>query len=239
MAASVLLIDNDQSTIEEVRPVVAGEGCRVDHALPGVLAIRRILVEEPDLVILGINRPDEGWEFCRRLLTFLDKPLLLLISSRDSTGCVKGLDLGADDCMTKPVVMLEFVARVRALLRRDASDFRRRQRSFIVDDDLVVDLTRREVRLKDEPVLLTPLEFRLLSCLLRYEGEVIPQERLLSLVWGPECENPSGTVKQHIHHLRRKLETDPSQPRRIVTRRGEGYMLQRLAERAVPVGLLD
>ena len=124
------------------------------------------------------------------------------------------------------------------MLCRDASDFTRRQRSFFVDGDLVVDRTRREVRLNDEPVALTPLEFRLLTCLVRHEGEVLPQERLLSLVWGPECEDPSGTLKQYIHHLRQKLEMDPSRPRRVVTRWGEGHMFQRLPAKALPAGLL-
>ena len=238
MAANVLLIDDDLATVKEMQPVLAREGYRVDHTLPGMLAIRRILVEQPDLVILGIIGPDDGWQFCRRLLTFLDKPLFLLLAPGEVLGCVKGLELGADDCMTKPVLVVEFVARVRALLRRDASDFSRRQRSFLADGDLVVDLTRREVRWNDEPVALTSLEFRLLACLVRYEGEVLPQERLLSLVWGPECEDPSGTLKQHIYHLRQKLETDPSRPRRIVTRWGEGYMFQRLPAKAVPAGLL-
>ena len=94
------------------------------------------------------------------------------------------------------------------------------------------------MRLNGEPVALTPLEFRLLTCLVRHEGEVLPQERLLSQVWGPEYEDPSGMLKQHIHHLRQKLETDPSQPQRIVTRWGEGYMSQRLAAEANPAGLL-
>ena len=237
MPASILLIDEDLPTVKELQPVLAREGYRIDHDLPGLVAIRRILVQQPDLVICGISGPDEGWRFCRRLLTFLDAPLLLLTSPEDVMGRAMGLDLGADDCMTKPVLTVEFVARVRALLRRDTSDFARRQRSYFEDGDLVVDLTRHEVRLRDEPVALTATEFRVLCCLVQHRGEVVPHQLLLTQVWGAGHHASADTIKQYIHHLRQKLEPEPSQPRRIVTRRGEGYMLQRLAEGAISSGL--
>ena len=136
----------------------------------------------------------------------------------------------------KPILMVEFVARVRALLLRDPLVLSRRQRRFLMDGDLMADLVRREVRLNDEPVALTPIEFRILACLVRHEGKMLPQERLESLVWGPNHVGSANTVRQHIHHLRRKLEPDPSHRQRIVTRWGEGYLFQRRAagERATP-----
>jgi DNA-binding response OmpR family regulator len=226
MPAKVLVIDGNAATIRSVCATLDREGYRVDRIQPGLDAIRKVLVTEPDLVVLGLRPTDEGWRFCRQLLTLMDRPLLLLLSTAEKLDRARGLDLGADDCMIQPVLAVELVARVRVLLRRNGS--RALRRTFFVDGDLVVDLTRREVRLDDEPVRLTPSEYRLLSCLVQHEGEVLSQEQLLAHLWGARQRRSSSVVKQYIHHLRRKLEPDPRRPRRIVTWRGEGYMLRRL-----------
>ncbi len=227
--AYILLIDDDLETIQGIQPVLAHEGYQVDHALPGPLALRTALLEEPDLVILGIRSHDREWQFFRRLVSVLDCPLFLLLSNASEPDRVKGLDLGADDCMVKPASLVELVARVRVLLRRDNSGLSWRKRSYFVDGDLAVDLTRRLAQLNNEPVALTAIEFRILSCLVACVGAVVPHERLVAQVWGPGYAGSHSFVKQHIHQLRRKLEPDPSHPRRIVTRRGEGYMLRRIA----------
>ena len=228
MTAKVLLVDHDLGTVRDVQPVLAREGYQVDHDLPGRTAIRRIVIEEPDLLIVGVDHG--SWGFCRQLLTFVDQPVLLLLNSQDKLERVKGLDLGADDCMAKPVHLVELVARVRALLRRDLANGPRRGRSYFVDGDLVVDLSRREVRLAERPVALTPTELRLLACLVQHEGQVLSRERLLQEVWGAGYGGTADLVKQHVHHLRQKLEADPHHPQRIVTRWGEGYLLQRVRE---------
>ena len=227
--AYILLIDDDIETIKGIQPVLAHEGYQVNHALPGPLALRTALLEEPDLVILGIRSHDREWQFFRRLVSVLDSPLFLLLSNANEMDRVKGLDLGADDCMVKPASLVEMVARVRALLRRDDSGVSWRKRSYFVDGDLAVDLTRRSAQLNNEPVALTAIEFRILSCLVGSVGAVVSHERLVAQVWGPGYTGPHDFVKQHIYQLRRKLESDPSHPRRIVTRRGEGYMLRRIA----------
>jgi two-component system KDP operon response regulator KdpE len=228
VAVRILLIDDDVGAIKAIQPGLAWEGYVVDHALPGRNAIRQILVDKPDLVILGIDTRDAQWRFCRRLLTFLDAPLLLLLDSEERMDRARGLDLGADGCMFKPVLVPELLAQVRALLRVEMPPALRRQRSFFVDGDLVVDLTRHEVRRNDEPVALTPTEFRLLSCLVRHAGQLISHQRLCQEVWGPGQWDRQGSIKQYIHHLRKKLEPDPEHPQRIVTRWGEGYTLHRL-----------
>jgi two-component system KDP operon response regulator KdpE len=228
MPAKILVIDGNAATIKSVCSTLDGEGYQVDRIHPGVDAIRQVLIAEPDLVVLGLHPTAEGWRFCRQLLAFMDRPLLLLLSTAEKLDRARGLDLGADDCMLQPVLAVELVARVRALLRRDGSGASRLRRAFFVDGGLIVDLTRREVRLDDEPVRLTPSEYRLLSCLVRHEGEVLSQEQLLAHLWGDRRARSSGVVKQYIHHLRRKLEADPRRPQRIVTWRGEGYMLRRL-----------
>jgi two-component system KDP operon response regulator KdpE len=229
VAASILLIDNDLAVIERMRPILELEGYRVVPATPGLEAIRRTLVDDLGLVILGMTSREEDWAFCRRLLTFLEIPLFLLLSSDNELDRTRALELGADDCMMKPALLVEMIARVRALLRRHAPAVSRKQQSFFVDGDLVVDLTRREVRLDGEPVALTPTEFRLLACFVRHVGEVLSYERLTMHVWGPNQGGGRATIKQYVHHLRRKLEPDPSRPQRFVTQWGEGYVFKPVA----------
>lgn len=226
MTARILLIDDDIVTIERVCPVLEREGYRVSEAGPGLEAIRMTLAGDLELVILGMEVEEEDWNFCRRLLTFLDIPLLLLLDSQDDLDRVRALDLGADDCMFKPALLVELTARVRALLRRNAGAIPRKHTSFFVDGNLAIDLTRREVRLNDEPVAMTPTEFRLLACFVRHVGEVLSHDRLAMQVWGPGQARGRDTIKQYVHHLRQKIEPDPGQPRRLVTRWGEGYMFQ-------------
>lgn len=229
MTAGILIIDDDIGTLEEVQWALTRDGYQVSVAQAGVDAVRKMLVNEPDLVILGVDTQERDWRFFRHILTFKIQPLLLLLSTEDMMDQVKGLELGADDCMTKPFVLVELMARTRALLRRSANSTSRQQRSLFVDGDLIIDLTRREVRLDDQPIRLTPTEFRILSCLISQVGEVLTHKRIIMQVWGPNYEGEHGILKPHIHSLRRKLEPDPSQPQRILTRRGEGYLFRRLA----------
>jgi DNA-binding response OmpR family regulator len=234
MTAHVLLIDDDAVVVSTVEAALIQDGHRVSVALPGVDALRRMIADEPDLVILGIDSQDSEWQFCRRLLAFLDQPLLLLLPVRNKLDHVKGLELGADDCMVKPVLTVELLARVRALLRRSALAFSRRQRSLFMDGDLIVDLTRREVLLNGYPVAITPTEFRMLTCFIMHEGEVLPHERILTQVWGPSDLVGRDVLKLYIHNLRKKLEPNPNQPQRLLTRRGEGYLFRRLTEHNDP-----
>jgi two-component system KDP operon response regulator KdpE len=229
MLASILLIDEDPSVECELYPALEQEGYRVTCAVPGLAAMRMMLAEEPDLVILGMNCQQGDWKFCCRVLSFLEAPLLLLLLTSNPMDQVRGLELGADDCMIRPVIMIEFLARVRALLRRPHLVNRRPRRGYFVDGDLVVDATRREVRLSGEPVALTPTEFRLLCCFTQHVGEVLSHERLTMQIWGPGCTDARDAIKQYVHQLRRKLELDPRHPQRILTRRGEGYLFQALS----------
>ena len=230
MADTVLLIDKDEAAVSTLRSAFVSEGYRLDHATPGPDAIRRMLTDRPDLVILGLCAEENGWRFCRRLLTFLDGPLLLLLSTTNTMDSIVGLELGADDCMVKPVLSREVVARVRALLRRSRSPVPRSQRSYFVDEDLVVDLTRAEAKLDGRPVPLTPTEFRLLTCLVRNAGEVLSHEQLARGIWGAEYAGARSAIKQHVCQLRQKLERSPSHPQRILTRRGQGYLFRSVAE---------
>jgi len=231
VTASILLIDRDVSVDRTLQPAFAREGFALEHAPPGLDAIRTMLVDEPDLVILGLGPQEADWEFCRRLLAFLDRPLLLLLSTANKLDRVKGLEVGADDCMIKPVLTEEVVARARVLLRRSEYLDHRSKRSYFVDGNLVIDRTRREVWLDEEPVKLTPTEFRFLSCFLEHVGQVLSHERLGNYVWGPDVTGARDSVKLYVHQLRKKLEPDRDMPQRFVTRRGEGYLFRALADR--------
>lgn len=220
--AHILLIDNDEAVVNRVQSVLAREGYRVDHAAPDLKAIRTMLIDEPDLVILGIDPRQEGWHFCHQVLTFLENPLLLLLPTDDEQDRVKALGLGADDCLAKPIPLGELAARVQALLRRG--------KNLFVDGTLEVDLAHQEVQVGAERVALTPIEFCVLSYLVRHVGEVVPHERLVTQVWRLERHKAHDFLRPCIDQLRQKLEPDPSRPRRIVARQREGYMLQRIGE---------
>lgn len=223
----LLFIGIDQDLLMSLQPLLIKEGFRVDHERLGLDAIRKVLVMEPDVVILSMGNHEQDWKFYRRLLTFLDRPLMLILSSRDDRDRVKALNWGADDCMGKSFLEEEFVARIHALMRRGAAISRSSQ-SYFVDEGLVIDLTRREVWFNDEPVSLTPTEFRFLTCFAAHEGQVMSHDQIMMQVWGAKHACTRDSIKLYVHQLRRKLEPNPDSPRRIVTRRGEGYMFQRL-----------
>jgi len=229
MSARILWLDEDLVGSGPMLPILEREGYRIELAALGRDALRRLLLNDHDLVILGMSDRTDHWQFCSHLLALDDTPLLLLLDTGSDRDRARGLDLGADDCLLKPPSPVEFMARVRALLRRGVPQSERQRRSFFLDGDLSVDLARQEVRLADRPVALTRTEFQILACLVRHPDQVMSQEQLITQVWG--CSEPSGqsSLKQHIHFLRKKLEPDPAHPQRIVTRWGEGYLLRRLA----------
>ena len=225
VTAKLFLVDTESTSILQLWAVLADEGYYVEHFLPDRAALRRIVVDDPDPVILGIDQDDENdWQFCQQLTPLLDQPLLLLVSSDDETAPARGLDLGADDCLAKPWSQLELMARIRALLRSHRAAKPDRH-DVLQNGDLSIDLTLKGVWIKDRPVRLTPTEYRLLAYLAQNRGRFLPREQLLAEVWGSDFLNAHALVKQYIYHLRTKLESDPGQPRYIITERGRGYRL--------------
>ena len=229
--ATVLLVEDDPTLVAAVGYNLRQAGHRVLTATDGEAALATAAAEGPDLVLLDVLLPRlDGFEVCRRLRQRSAVPVLMLTARADEVDRVVGLELGADDYLTKPFSMRELLARVKALLRRRdllAEDLSRRAvlpaPERLAAGDLEIDVGRHQVTLGGRPVSLTPKEFDLLALLVRHPGQVFSAERLLELVWGYEYTGDTRTVPVHVRSLREKLEEEPSRPRRIETVRGVGY----------------
>jgi two-component system KDP operon response regulator KdpE len=228
----VLVVDDAAEVIEAVTVSFTLQWRETDviGADNGEAALDLIEQEHPDVVLLDIAMPGmDGFEVLRQIRLFSDVPVIMLTAKDDVIDKVKGLELGADDYVTKPFNHLELLARVKALLRRlDMPQPRSRAPSF-QSGDLTVDFAAREVRRDGEPVALTATEYKLLYHLVRNAGHVLPHETLLAKVWGREYLDEIDYLRVYIRRLRLKLERDPEHPRHILTERGLGYRFQKEA----------
>ena len=218
----ILVVDDEPNIIELARLYLEKEGFRVAEAAGGEEAL--ILFEElsPALIVLDIMIPEpDGWEVCRRIRARSQLPIIMLTAREDEVDKVVGLELGADDYLTKPFSPRELVARVKAVLRRahPASE----SQEVLYADDLVIDASRRRVTQGDKEIDLTPREFDLLYTLALNRGIVMSRERLLERVWGYDYYGDTRTVDVHVRHMREKLGEDSSHPRYVETVWGVGY----------------
>ena len=190
----------------------------------GEQGVRLAETEHPDLVILDIILPDQdGFQVCKEIRSFSDVPIIMLSVRSDDKDIVKGLEWGADEYITKPFGHLQFLARVQALIRRSQTlPMNNLERPF-VSKELSVEFDTREVAVRGEPVKLTNIEYNLLYTLIKNAGRPLSNKTLLAKVWGPQHENTAYLPKVHVQHLRKKIESDPSNPQIIVTQRGVGY----------------
>jgi len=224
-ASTILLVDDEDSIQKLLTYPLEREGFTVVQARDGEEALRRFEEGHVDLVVLDVMLPKlDGLEVCKRLRTTSAVPIMMLTARDDELDKVLGLELGADDYITKPFSIREFRSRVRALLRRaslqqpDGGPVDR-----IVAGDVVVDLERREVTARGEPVSLTYVEFELLRTLAEHPGRVFSRRMLLEEVWGSAEYRDPRTIDVHVRHLREKLEPEPRTPRYLETVRGVGY----------------
>ena len=233
MSQKILVVDDEQSIVTLLKYNLETAGYIVEVAYDGEEALKKVETEQPELIVLDVMLPKkDGIEVCKTIRS--DKnlvPILMLTAKDDEFDRVLGLELGADDYMTKPFSPREVVARVKAILRR--SQFVNEiEKEDVDDEDIIIGSIRIrpeffEVYKEDELLELTPKEFELLLYLIERQGRVIPREHMLNSVWNYEFAGDSRIVDVHISHLRDKLEENPKQPKLIKTVRGLGYKLER------------
>jgi len=236
----LLIVDDDPDTLHLLYSYLSARGYEVYTAQGGEESLATFVRCQPDLVILDVALPDtDGFAVCRWLREQSQLPIVFLTARTGVSDLVRGLALGADQYITKPFDLDELEARLAALLRRathltDPSWLRSHQAPAGADYNdgrLVVDLSRRSVTLDGQPVMLTATEFRILACLVKQAGIVVPHDELLSQVWGPEYIGDVAFLKTYIHHLRRKLRDHSRSCPYILNKWGVGYRLRAQTER--------
>ena len=219
----VLVVDDDVKTVELVKLYLNRDGYRVLTAYDGIEALRLAREGRPDLIVLDLMLPGmNGLEVCRTIREESDVPIIMLTAMTTDQDKLNGLELGADDYMTKPFSPRELAARVRTVLRRLPGE---RGPAQVRHGELVVDFYKHEVTLAGRSIPLTSVEFRLLGALAREPGRVFSRAQLIEQALGPDYEGFDRTIDVHILKLRRKLETDPAHPTFIQTVYGVGYKL--------------
>jgi two-component system KDP operon response regulator KdpE len=222
----LLLVEDELPIRRFLRTSLAGEGYRLIEAETGREAIKLAAQQPPDLVLLDLGLPDlDGQEVLRQLREWLQAPILILSVRDQEQQKVMALDNGADDYLTKPFSTGELLARIRVALRRITRVGEDRASSTFHCGDLKVDLAARRVSVKDTEIRLTPIEYKLLSVLVRHAGKVLTHRFLLKEVWGPHHVQETHYLRVFMASLRRKLEADPAQPRYLLTEQGVGYRL--------------
>jgi two-component system, OmpR family, response regulator len=220
----ILLVDDERSIQTLLSYPLRKDGYHVTSARDGREALQRFDEARFDLVVLDLMLPQmDGVEVCRELRARSQVPIIMLTAKGGEMDKVAGLEVGADDYITKPFSMREFRSRVKAALRRSRMVAEPANEEAIERDDLTVDFERRMVTLRGEEIGVTYVEFEILAALARSPGRVLSRETLLEHVWGDSEYRDPRTVDVHIRHLREKLETDPKEPQLLLTVRGVGY----------------
>jgi two-component system OmpR family response regulator len=227
MADKVLIVEDDANLLEALKYNLRKEGYAVVTAGDGEQALGIARREKPDLLILDVMLPGlNGFEVCRILRKEISVPIIMLTARADEMDKVVGLEIGADDYMTKPFSMRELLARVRAMLRRTKMSEPVKEQEIIKIGDIEIDIARHRASFAGAVLELSPKEFDLLAFLARNKGLVFTRERLLEKVWGYDFAGDTRTVDVHVRWLRKKIETDPARPGYLVTVRGTGYKLE-------------
>jgi two-component system KDP operon response regulator KdpE len=222
---TILIIDDDETLLELLADHIRMAGYRLLVAGNGVEGLRLAAAERPDLIVLDVMMPGmDGWQVCQQLRQHSSVPVIMLTARSEELDKLRGFRLGVDDYVTKPFSFAEMVARIGAVLSRAQDEAKsRRQRS---SGDLTINFDQRRVTLSGQIVDLTPTEYRLLEMLARHAKSTVPTEELLGQVWGAEYVGEYEHVKHYIWALRRKLESDPGDPKHIITERGFGYRFE-------------
>jgi two-component system KDP operon response regulator KdpE len=229
MAATLLVIEDDIAFSDTLRLILTKSGFQVHAAYNAKVGLQKAFTLNPDAIILDIMLPDmDGWQICSRLKEKSDIPIIILTAFGSEENVTKGLNLGADAYIVKPISAQELVARIAAILRRvpclNGKDCNDREHIFTYDN-LVVDYDRHKVTVGGNDIYLSPTEFRLLSVLIQYQGQTLSHDFLLQQVWGSEYVGEMDCLRLYIGYLRHKIETDPTKPGLIYNEWGVGYRL--------------
>ncbi len=230
MERTILVIEDEQNINDILTFSLGKEGYKTLSALDGVKGLEMALTEHPDLILLDVMLPGlDGWEVCKKVREQSQVPIIMLTAREDEVDKVLGLELGADDYITKPYSMRELAARVKANLRRSAAaavpvqETDADNQDTIVSGDLSINIDRYEVSKNGTVIDITLREFELLRFLAQQPGKIFSREKLLENVWGYEYYGDVRTVDVTVRRLREKIEDDPSMPKYIITKRGVGY----------------
>lgn len=220
----ILVVDDEERMLRFIRLNLEHDGFQVIEATKGREALDKMRTRMPDMILLDVMLPDlDGFEVLRMVREISSIPIIMLTAKGEEDDRVKGLELGADDYVTKPFSPRELVSRVKAVLRRVESKAGEEGEVIQVDDWLKIDFNRREIWVEGKLVKLRPTEYRLLYHLVQNAGWVLSYDQILSRVWGYEYRDEPHYVRLYINYLRQKLEKDPSNPKYILTERGVGY----------------
>jgi two-component system KDP operon response regulator KdpE len=220
----ILVVDDERRMVGFIRLNLEQDGFEVIEAFNGTEALNRLRDSLPDLILLDVMMPDiDGFDVLRVIREISQVPVIMLTAKSEEEDIVKGLELGADDYITKPFSPRELASRVKAVLRRGSSFEEEEEGIIEVDDRLKIDFSRREVWVDGELVKLRPTEYRLLYHLVQNAGWVLTHDQILTKVWGYEYRDEPHYVRLYINYLRKKIEEDPSNPAYILTERGVGY----------------
>ncbi len=224
-AVRILVVEDEESLADSLRYNLEREGFAVSIAADGRAAVERFRADDPALVILDLMLPElSGLDVCRTIRAESTIPIIIVTAKDSEADKVTGLELGADDYVTKPFSLRELVSRVRANLRRAAPPSAvPPAEEVLVGGPVRMDVPRHEVRIGDEVVPFPPKEFELLEAFLRRKGRLLTREFLIEEVWGPDYFGDTRTLDVHVKRLRRKLENDPHGPEHLLTIRGLGY----------------
>lgn len=225
----ILVVDDEKKIVEIVKAYLEREGYEVSLAYDGKAALEVAKQQSPDLVILDLMLPQiSGWDVCRSLRANSNIPIIMLTARDDVTDKIIGLELGADDYVTKPFDPKELISRVKAVLRRSVNV--PASQPVLKVADIAINLEKRDVRRHGESIELTPMEFDLLATLAQNPGRVFSRMQLLDTVQGVAYEGYERTIDSHIKNLRKKIEPDPSQPSYVITVHGVGYKVTETAD---------
>ncbi len=222
----ILIVDDEETMVRSLATLLSAEGYEVVTASDGPRALATAREQRPELIVLDVMLPGiDGMEVCRQIRAWSTVPIIMLTAKTGEVDTVVGLEVGADDYVTKPFSPRELVARVKAQLRRVQMSVSQTEGDRLEVGDVAMDIGRRHVTVAGREVVLSPKEFDLLRVLLSHPGRVLGRDFLLNQVWGEDFFGDSRTLDVHIRWLREKVEEDPGRPQRIQTVHGVGYRL--------------